>query len=195
LFRQKQAKKLKKQDDTSSNTTLIKLIEQYGTPMHVIVRQSINDDKNNVDSDDTDDDDDQDFDNVNDNDNDRKNWIEIIDNDFDDNNKEDLSPQQKQEEKKGAAAASSSSLSNLQPQRQRHPLVLIDKKKYIRRIQRQLEDTNYVLLKVYKGHTYYLCQTTEMQQKISEHMVRTNAYILLHHSKHQEKYKTFSMYP
>jgi hypothetical protein len=110
--------------------------------MHVIVRQSIDDDKNDANNDDTDDDD---YDNDDDHDHDRKNWIKIID----DNDDKDLSPQQKEE----------TSLFNL---RQQHPLVLIHKKKYIRRIQRELEDTDYVLLKVYNGHTYYLCQKSEM---------------------------------
>ena len=72
---------------------------------------------------------------------------------------------------------------------------MLHKKKYIQRIQRELEDKDYVLLKAYISHTYYLCQTNEMEQKVSEHMIRTNAYTLIEHNKYEEKYKKFVHFP
>ena len=141
--------------------------------MHVIVRRSIKDNENNEDSDADDDDDEE------------TNWIRIVDD-------EDLSlplppsssEQQQQLEK--------TSLCN---RRQRYPLVVLHKREYIQRIRRELEDKDYILLKAYNSHTYYLCQTNEMKQKVSEYMIRTNAYTLTEHNKYEEKYKKFVFFP
>ena len=165
LFERKQSK-IKKQDFASN--TIMKLIDKYHKPMHVIVRRSI---KGNEDDDDDDDDEETD-------------WIKIVDD-------EDLSLPTSSSEQQQQQLEETSSFNR----RQRYPLVLLHKKKYIQRIQHELEDKDYVLLKAYNSHTYYLCQTNEMEQKVSEHMIRTNAYTLIEHNKYEEKYKKFVHFP
>ncbi|CAF4609415.1 unnamed protein product, partial [Rotaria magnacalcarata] len=47
---------------------------------------------------------------------------------------------------------------------------------YFDSIQKQLQTKNRILLPTYNTNAYYSCEIIEMQQKISEHMTRTNAY-------------------
>jgi len=60
------------------------------------------------------------------------------------------------------------------------PLYLVKRKKYVKLIQEQLYAKNRLLLKtLYKPSTYYSCEITEMQEKVSKHMIGTDAYLLI----------------
>ncbi|CAF3184474.1 unnamed protein product [Rotaria socialis] len=58
----------------------------------------------------------------------------------------------------------------------RRPLYEITGMQYFDSIQKQLQTKNRILLPTYNTNAYYSCEIIEMQQKISEHMTRTNAY-------------------
>ena len=59
------------------------------------------------------------------------------------------------------------------------PLYQITRNKYIDTIEEQLKEKNRILLKAYNTYAYYSCDTTEMKQKVAEHMTRTGAYALM----------------
>ena len=144
--------------------TILNLIEKYGTPLHVIVQRSMKED-NSDDDGEVEDSDLEDYDNQ-----DEKDWIMIMDN-------EDLLQQQQQQQSNTSDIHCREAASMFELQ-QRRPLICIRKWKYIRPIQRQLKSKHYLLLKVYNGNTFYLSKTSEMKQKVFEHMAHTGAYLL-----------------
>jgi hypothetical protein len=140
---------------------ILKLIEKYGTPLHLVVRPPLSDYSHN--NEEEEDGDLEDYNNADD----VKDWIKIVD------DEEDCVKQRQ---------INTSNMRTLELSfmelGQRPPFICIRKRKYIRPIQQQLKNKNYLLIPVYNGNTFYLCATSEMEQKVSEHMVSMGAYIL-----------------
>ena len=56
------------------------------------------------------------------------------------------------------------------------PVYQITQRKYLPSIRRQLQANHRILSTTYSTYAYYSCHRTEMEQKVVQHMKRTNAY-------------------
>ena len=70
------------------------------------------------------------------------------------------------------------------------PLYRIQHRKDIELIRRQFRAKNRVLWRAYHTYAYYSCETSEIHQKVQEHMIRTGAYCFIMNSNETNQYYT-----